>query len=62
MKKNHTLRTIGIILIILQIMSLYGSFVINKESMPQSILEWIGLCLFGIIGIILIIQDVRKNK
>lgn len=59
-KRSHEKLIIGIILIILQVMAFYGSIIINKSELPTSLIGWIGFCIFGIIGIILIIEDIRK--
>lgn len=61
-KSKHGKRLIGIILIILQIMAFYGSIVINKSELPSNLIGWISFCIFGIIGIVLIIEDCRESK
>lgn len=59
---NHVKRFIGIILIILQIMAFYGSIAINKSELPSNLLGWLSFCIFGIIGISLIIEDYKESK
>ena len=53
----------GIILIILQIIAVIGSFIGGRNPFTVGIPELIGFFLIGIIGVILlIVYYVKKNK
>lgn len=66
MKKNlnnvkHGKRNFGIFFIILQCMSIYGA-TLEGNSFPTNFGEWLGFLLFGIIGLILIIADIKEKN
>ena len=55
----------GIILIVLQVVALFGGFVGGSISMPSDFYgvgEFLGFCLPGIIGIVLLIKSKKKEK
>ena len=52
----------GIILIIIQIISLIPAIITGDNIFAYGLANLIGRCLFGIIGVILIIIPSRKKK
>lgn len=59
MKTKHTKRNLGIILVIFELVAIYGC-TLEGNKFPNSIIEWFGFLIYGIIGILLIIDDYRK--
>lgn len=54
-EKKRWKRNTGIILIIIQLMAIYGS-TLEGNSLPTNIFEWFGFLIVGIIGSILLIK------
>ena len=53
----------GIILIILQVIAIIGSFLGGRNPFTSGFLEMIGYLISGIIGVILlIVHHIKKNK
>ena len=64
--KNGRLN-LAIFLIVLQAIIIIYNLVTENNSWPQSVPEWIGFLLFGIIGLVLLILDIadridKKNE
>lgn len=53
--KKRWKRNTGIILIIIQLMAIYGC-TLEGNSLPTSVFEWLGFLIVGIIGSILLIK------
>lgn len=52
----------GLILIILQVLAYIGSILTNNSIPIGNLFEFIGFNCLGIIGIILIIKQIKKDK
>jgi len=66
-KKSSTKKKVGIVLVCLQILMLIGGIssgtvVVMFLSGPAGIFEFLGYCILGIIGIILIYKENKKEK
>lgn len=66
-KKSSTKKKVGIALVCLQILMLIGgissgTILVMFLSGPAGIFEFLGYCIFGIIGIILIYKESKKEK
>ena len=57
------MKVAGIMLIVLQIVAVIGSFIGGRNPFKTGLIELIGFFLMGIIGIILLIAYyIKKNK
>lgn len=59
MNKNNWL---GWLFILLQVLGYIGCFLPNNSLPTNNIIEFIGFNIIGIVGIVIIIKNIKKNR